>query len=459
MSTTSSKRTPVPKLNNEIEEVEKLQTELSDLLGEDLTDLGDDIEKLQTRFKELREAYKLYNKKAEGLSKRYAGLGCMAESEEVRTQCITDTKAYHFIRNKINLMLREKSAPSLHTSSGSKVRAWLKTTAFSEGSPSNTSRHPSEENIAQGGNIEPPDAVDIPPPRDPSLSPPSAATSSVSNPTSTAPAAPVNTSGTQGQAIVTTSATSHVSAAATSVMSPAYNSTLSHSVHALGGLTSSFPHMSGHVSLNPYANVYSPPYPHVYERHAPPRVTFNASPQFAPSPIYSGEPPPSATTHGMPSTDACNSTDSVLKVVSKHLLQQDMMKEAIPTFDGNSIYFWSWVANISNYAEGMGLTPLQTLRLMVSHTSGRANEYLNNRLLALGIPSKANLDEIWAELIQRHGSSQAITAQLRQKIQEFPFIKNQNDGDNLLKLYDLCDAVDANMTRCPELQDMNLSTG
>ena len=145
--------------------------------------------------------------------------------------------------------------------------------------------------------------------------------------------------------------------------------------------------------------------------------------------------------------------------MSKHLLQQDMLKNAIDIFDGNPVYFWSWAANVQDYIVKMELTPIEILRFLASHTSGEPKDFISNKLIALGLPSRTDVEEVWSELVQRHGSSQAIAAMLKQRIEDFPFIKDQNDGKALLKLYDLCDAIDANMMRCPELSIMNQSTG
>ena len=77
----------------------------------------------------------------------------------------------------------------------------------------------------------------------------------------------------------------------------------------------------------------------------------------------------------------------------------------------------------------------------------------------MGYLSPENLKAIWTELTERHGSSHLIAAHLRKKIKEFPCVKDPNDGDSLLNLFDLCETIEANMGRCPELGDMNQSTG
>ena len=64
-----------------------------------------------------------------------------------------------------------------------------------------------------------------------------------------------------------------------------------------------------------------------------------------------------------------------------------------------------------------------------------------------------------APLDNRYGSSQKISEQLIQKLDQFPTIKGPNQGDSLQSFHDLCKVILFNMPKCPELMIMNLSTG
>ena len=154
-----------------------------------------------------------------------------------------------------------------------------------------------------------------------------------------------------------------------------------------------------------------------------------------------------------------NVGSDVLHAMSRHLLQQDMLRDAIPTFKGDPMHFWSWTSSLKSYAADMSLNPLQTLKLMIRYTELRPKEYLEGRLMAVGNPTHENLRAIWSELTERHGSPHLIAAHLRQRVEGFPKINDQNDGDALLALYDLCETIEANMQRCPELTEMNHSIG
>ena len=148
-----------------------------------------------------------------------------------------------------------------------------------------------------------------------------------------------------------------------------------------------------------------------------------------------------------------------LRAMSRHLLQQDMLRDAIPTFSGDPMRFWSWHSSLMSYLREMQLTPLQSLKLMIRFTEDRPKAYLEGRLLAVGNPSSTDITNILEELTERHGSPHLIAAHLRQRIKDFQGFKDQNDGEALLRLFDLCETIEANMARCPELSDMNYSTG
>ena len=148
-----------------------------------------------------------------------------------------------------------------------------------------------------------------------------------------------------------------------------------------------------------------------------------------------------------------------MRAMSRHLLQQDMLRDAIPIFGGDPMQFWSWPASVESYVEEVQISPLQYLKLMIRYTEDRPQAYLRGRLLAVGVPTDSVIEGILGELTERYGSPHLIAAHLRQKVKEFPAIKDQNDGEALLRLFDLCETIEANLTRCPELSDMNYATG
>ena len=148
-----------------------------------------------------------------------------------------------------------------------------------------------------------------------------------------------------------------------------------------------------------------------------------------------------------------------MRAMSRHLLQQDMLRDAIPVFGGDPMHFWSWRASIESYVEEVQVSPLHYLKLMIRFTDNGPQAYLRGKLLAVGVPSERVIEDILGELTERYGSPHLIAAHLRQRVSEFPAIKDQNDGEALLRLFDLCDTIKANLSRCPELGDMHHATG
>ena len=490
-SPTPSRRVPVPPLEPEIEAVEVLRASLNRLMNEDFSDIEDPIQ-LRQKYKDIKNVYKECANRSRAVCSRLQGNGRIADGEEMRGQCLADQANYEMTKKSISALLKDQGCQSVASSTIASVHKWLESHNAEEmedpevtkgavgGSMlqrevASTTQTVCNTSYSQGTSIAA--NISTVPPLSSSqsvssdLNAPNANTQAapsliysgrpLTNPPLSAPGPYANipqSSGVSFNANIQATPLTYSGQHMTNPPPSAYGSyvnvpqTSGVAYNANTPVTSSLIY-SGQTSMSALQPSHGS-YASIPRQSG---VASNANAQAVPPQIYSGQTYTNPIQFLPPATN--QGTGSILDVVSKHLLQQDMMKDAIPTFSGNSIYFWSWVTNISTYAMEMTLTPLQTLRLMISHTANRANEYLNNKLLALGNPSKQDMDNIWTELIQRHGSSHQIAAQLKAKIKEFPCIKNQNDGEALLRLYDLCEAIEANMRRCPELYDMNLSTG
>ena len=135
--------------------------------------------------------------------------------------------------------------------------------------------------------------------------------------------------------------------------------------------------------------------------------------------------------------------------ISRHFQQREMLRGSIPAFKGDPNLYWSWSTNVKTFIAEMQFNPTQTLQLMINHSEGRVKEFLDGMLLDLGTPTVEDIQTIWDELEERHGSTHLIAALLRKRISEFPRFEDPNDGESLLKLHDLCHTVDVNMKRCP----------
>ena len=148
-----------------------------------------------------------------------------------------------------------------------------------------------------------------------------------------------------------------------------------------------------------------------------------------------------------------------VELFSKHLLQQEIIKKGIKKFDGKAYEFWSFIGKLQHYIKNLQLTPLETLQLLESHTTGGPNELICNSLAAAGEITEEILQDVWGNLVMRYGASKKIAEQLLEKLDVFPAIHGSNPDEQLHKLYDLCKIVEYNLPRCQELQIVNLSTG
>ena len=148
-----------------------------------------------------------------------------------------------------------------------------------------------------------------------------------------------------------------------------------------------------------------------------------------------------------------------LEVLSRHLLQQDLLKKAVEPFDGTAIKFWPWFTKMEGFIQELNLSPLNILQLLESHCKGSPQRYISDRLAATCEVTETEVQHTVRGLITRFGSTQKITSELFAKIDAFPAIRGSNCGDQLNNLYDLCCIISYNMRQCPELQAFHLASG
>ena len=111
--------------------------------------------------------------------------------------------------------------------------------------------------------------------------------------------------------------------------------------------------------------------------------------------------------------------------------------------------FWPWLNKIEEYSTMLQLTPLQTLQLYESHTTGDPHRMISYTLSSTGRVTSEDVAEVYNTLIRRYGAPQRISRDILAKIDKFPSIRNPNTGDKLEELYDLCKVV-PNTSQCPE---------
>ena len=201
----------------------------------------------------------------------------------------------------------------------------------------------------------------------------------------------------------------------------------------------------------------------VIDKNSPQRLNFNP-PKFKAQPTgekLATKPHTKLVKETAQGKDSNDSSVTMMHVMSKHLLQQDFMKQAIEPFGGSSLYFWSWLGKIKDYVEQFTLNPLQTLRLIEANTKGGPHEMLGYYHAATECVEESDIHAIWNDFITTYGSSHKIANELLEKINKFPEIKteNKNVAEMLQKLHGLCLIIKFNLPKCPELIEFNIAKG
>ena len=195
------------------------------------------------------------------------------------------------------------------------------------------------------------------------------------------------------------------------------------------------PHVTSSSSFSPQ-NVINPPTTNTYPYSVPHSSPFQHQSSFPSSQYY-----------------------NQMQLMSNHLLEQDLIKKSIESFDGIATKFWSWAGQLESYIGSLQLSPLKTLQLISSYCSGEPQEMISRHLAAVHHVTQEDVDEVWDSLVHRFGSPQSITQELLLKIRNFSPIQGPNQGKQLHDLHDLCKVVLHNIPKCPDLHNLNLASG
>ena len=144
---------------------------------------------------------------------------------------------------------------------------------------------------------------------------------------------------------------------------------------------------------------------------------------------------------------------------SQHSLVHELEKLNVSTFDGAPQRFWSWHGQVQQKLSCAPVTPLQMMQYLQQHTKGQPNEMISRHLDARGEITHEDVDQIWTEFKERFGSPERIARDLISKLKQFPVVKGNDLGSQLLHLYDLCSIIKFNLTKNQHLQIMNLDDG
>ena len=177
-------------------------------------------------------------------------------------------------------------------------------------------------------------------------------------------------------------------------------------------------------------------------------------------PFFQYERQPAMRDHAFHNTQSpLTSEFQQMRLMSNHLLEQELIKKSIEPFDGSPTKYWSWIGQLKSYIGSLNLNPLKTLQLISSYCIGEPQVMISRHLSSVQEVSESDVNEVMENLAQRFGSSQLITKDILSKVRQFPVINGSNIGNKLYEFHDLCKVVLHNVRRCPDLQNMNFASG
>ena len=479
-ATSLGRREKMAPVRIEIDLVQDIKDELDELMNVRVDEI--EYEDLKEFYAKVKAQYKTYTRRAVKLKDRLLELGHVNDSENCRGDIMEASGTLKSIRQVVTVRLEQGNRSSLGSSIASSTQRWVDSQQPMH-AVTEEPRSPSGTNPGEFYHTAEVHTGDIPsevhfqssneeePPADPCTR--SNRTYSCGSEQGRGETQPRSIPGSlNARDMVARTSTSSDQG------SHGYGTRLQHA-HGIGTGPTSNANPPGPAPGGPSANPPGPA-PGGYSANPPGPAPggSNATPP-GPAPGGSGAKPPGPAPGGptvnppgpAPGGSAAGNTSAgtfynptqgesdAMRAMSRHLLQQDMLRDAIPVYGGDPMHFWSWRTSIESYVEEVQVSPLHYLKLMIRFTENDPQAYLRGKLLAVGLPNKGVIDDIMDELTERYGSSHLIAAHLRQRISEFPAIKDQNDGEALLRLFDLCDTIEANLSRCPELSDMHHATG
>ena len=169
--------------------------------------------------------------------------------------------------------------------------------------------------------------------------------------------------------------------------------------------------------------------------------------------------PRTSSSHYTGLSDNFNPSDLCMSIMTNHLLERELLKTSIEPFSGKAHMFWPWVGKLEGYIGSLNLSPLKTLHLLETYSTGEPQKMISRQLASTGAATTSDVQEVWDNLIYRYGSSQRITEELLSLIEDFPPVRGEDKGSQLQDLHDLLRVVLHNQPKCPELAIMDLSAG
>ena len=149
----------------------------------------------------------------------------------------------------------------------------------------------------------------------------------------------------------------------------------------------------------------------------------------------------------------------VVQTMSRHLLQQDLLRQAVEPFEGSPLRFWPWVGKLQSFLGELKLSPFQFLQVMQAHSGGEPRVLISDHLSSIGFVTETEVADLWEILKSRYGSPHQIADELTQKMENFPTIKGPGIGNQLNNMYSLCKMIQYHGLHCPELGILNYARG
>ena len=148
-----------------------------------------------------------------------------------------------------------------------------------------------------------------------------------------------------------------------------------------------------------------------------------------------------------------------VEALTNHLIEVELVKKGIETFDGTAHKFWSWYGKLQDHISGLNLSPQKLVSVLASYVSGDPKEFISNRQASSGTMTKEDIDQLLSDMTQRYGSPSKIARELNDLMEKFPGISGNEQSRQLHSLLDLCRIILHNQEKSKELQNYNTSDG
>ena len=210
-----------------------------------------------------------------------------------------------------------------------------------------------------------------------------------------------------------------------------------------------------------HTTVYGERHSHFNTCTALPHVTATSSVPYSQQLQNNGQIGQAATSHPAPQpVTVYGGIENTVDTITRCFAQQEVMKQPVPTFDGTCHLYRNWKSQILDHLATFTMRPSQNLRMILGFTTSHPKSMIESFASTVSEVTQETLNTIWAELDVRYGSTESIALEVKKKIENFPDLRGSDDlATQLYSLIDLCTVAHSYISKCQELENLNLSSG